>query len=216
MQSSYCYRKKRKISKKTKFRIVIFSILCFVFLSLFYYFKVVCPIIVKLSEEKVRAEATRTISKVVGDVMLEDGVSYDKIVKITYSSDNEVEFVEVDSVEVNLLIREVTKRVQNEFEKLNNLGINIAIGTFSGIPFLYDLGPSVSVRLIPIGIINTTISSNFTSAGLNQTLHRLNFVISANIGLVLPGKSQNFTTELEIMLCESVIVGKIPQFYFSS
>lgn len=216
MQRAYFYKKRKKLSGKTKLRIAIFAVSCFVFLFLFYYFKVVCPIIVKLSEEKVRSVATKTISKVVGDVLVEEGVNYDKIVNITYSSNNEVEFVEIDSVEVNLLIREITKKVQDEFVNLGKEGVKIALGTFSGIPFLYDLGPNFYVRLIPIGIVNTSINSDFTSAGLNQTLHRLNFVVSANIGLVLPGKTQNYTTDLEVMICESVIVGKVPQFYFNS
>ena len=215
MQRAYCFRKRKTLSKKAKRRIVIFSVLGFVFLFLIYYFKVVCPIVVKLSEEKIRSIATKTISKVVGDAMIENGVNYDQIVNITYSADNEVEFVEVDSVEVNILVRDITKRVQDEFAGLGKEGIKIAIGTFSGIPFLYNLGPSVSVRLVPIGIVNTAINSNFISAGINQTLHRLNFTVSANVGMILPGKSQNFTTELEVMLCESIIVGKIPQFYFS-
>lgn len=216
MQRAYCLKNKKRWSRKTKLRIAIFAFLCFVFLFFIYYFKVVCPVVIKLSEEKVRAVATKTISRVVGDVMLEDGVSYDKIVNIAYSSDNEVEFVEVDSVEVNLIIRDITKRVQDEFENLGKECINIALGTFSGIPFLYNLGPNVSLRLVPIGIVNTSIQSNFTSAGLNQTLHRLNFVVSANIGMILPGKNQNFITELEVMLCESVIVGKIPQIYLNA
>lgn len=216
MQRAYLLKKKKHLSKKTKLRIALIVVLSFVFLFLFYYFKVVCPIVVKLSEEKVRAIATKTVSRVVGDVMSEEGVNYNKIVNISYSSDNEIEFVDVDSVEVNLIIREITKRVQAEFEGLGNEGIKIGLGTFSGIPFLYDLGPKLSVRLVPIGIVNTMVDSSFTSAGLNQTLHRLNFVVSTNIGLILPGKNQNFVTKLEVLLCESIIVGKIPQFYFSS
>lgn len=216
MQRTYYLKKKRHISRKTKLRIAIFVVLGFVFFILIYYLKVVCPIVVKLSEEKIRSLATKTISRVVGDVMVEDEVNYDRIVNITYSSDNEVEFVEVDSVEVNLIIRDITKRVQDEFENLGKEGIKISLGTFSGIPFLYNLGPQVSVRLVPIGIVNTSINSNFTSAGLNQTLHRLNFMVSANIGMILPGKSQNFVTELEVMLCESIIVGKIPQIYLDA
>ena len=212
----YCLKSKKKNAGNTKLRIAIFAVLSFVFLIVFYYFRVVCPVVVKLSEEKVRSVATKTISKVVGDVMVDDELSYDKLVNITYSSDNEVEFVEVDSVEVNIIIRDITKRVQDEFENLGKEGIKIALGTFSGIPFLYNIGPQVSLRLVPIGIVNTNINSNFISAGLNQTLHRLNFNVSANIGMILPGRNQNYVTELEVMLCESIIVGKIPQIYLNA
>lgn len=55
--------------------------------------------------------------------------------------------------------------------------------------------------------------SNFTSSGINQTLHRLYFTVSGTIGMILPAQTQNFVTELEVLICESVIVGEIPDVY---
>ncbi len=209
----YIKRKKKKMSRKTKLRITLIVILTFILLCVFYYIKVVCPVVVKLSEEKIRAVATESISEVVGDVMIDDNLSYDNLVNITYSSSNKIERIEVDTVEINILIRNITKGVQEKFYTLGNEGIKIALGTFSGIPFLYGLGPDISVKLVPVGIVNTKVSSNFVSAGINQTLHRLYFIVSATIGMVLPAQTQNFETNLEVLLCESIIVGEIPDVY---
>lgn len=148
--------------------------------------------------------------------MIDEKVSYDNLVNITFNSNKKIELIEVDSIEVNIIIRKITNKVQEEFEELGKEGIQIALGTFTGIPFLYNIGPSLSVRLVPVGIVNTKINSHFESAGINQTLHKLDFVVSSNIGMILPGKTQNFTTELEVLLCESVIVGEIPQIYLKN
>ena len=201
------------MSAKTKFRIFLIFLLALIILCFVYYFKVVCPIIVGLSQEKVRSVATSTISTVVGDVMEEDGMSYSNLVTITYSSENKVELIEVDTVQVNIIIREITKRVQEKFDLLGEEGIDIALGTFTGIPFLFGIGPDVSIKLVPIGTISTRVSSNFTGAGINQTIHRLYFIVNSNIGMVLPGMTQNFQTELEVLLCENIIVGEIPNVY---
>ncbi len=206
-------KKKKKLSAKTKFRIFLIFLLALIILCFVYYFKVVCPIIVGLSQEKVRSVATSTISTVVGDVMEEDGMSYSNLVTITYSSENKVELIEVDTVQVNIIIREITKRVQEKFDLLGEEGIDIALGTFTGIPFLFGIGPDVSIKLVPIGTISTRVSSNFTGAGINQTIHRLYFIVNSNIGMVLPGMTQNFQTELEVLLCENIIVGEIPNVY---
>ncbi len=206
-------KKKKKLSAKTKFRIFLIFLLVLIILCFVYYFKVVCPIIVGLSQEKVRSVATSTISTVVGDVMEEDGMSYSNLVTITYSSENKVELIEVDTVQVNIIIREITKRVQEKFDLLGEEGIDIALGTFTGIPFLFGIGPDVSIKLVPIGTISTRVSSNFTGAGINQTIHRLYFIVNSNIGMVLPGMTQNFQTELEVLLCENIIVGEIPNVY---
>lgn len=211
----YVISKKRKkgLSKKTKFRIVLIIILAVIILFCVYYFKVICPIVVNLSQEKVRSVATSTISSVVGNVMADENLTYNDLVQITYSSENKVEFIEVDTIQVNILIREITEKVQLSFDTLGKEGIDISLGTFTGIPFLFGIGPDVSIKLVPVGTVNTKVESSFNEAGINQTIHRLYFVVSSIIGMVLPGMTQNFTTELEVLLCESIIVGEIPSVY---
>ena len=206
-------RKHKKLSKRAKWRIALAIFLAIIVLCFFYYFKVICPVIIGLSEEKVRSLATSSISKVVGDVMVSEQTSYDRLVHVSYDANNNVELIEVDTVEVNKLIREVTRLVQDEFDKLGENGIDISLGTFTGIPFLFGYGPNVKINLVPVGSVQTNVHSSFTSAGLNQTLHRLYFVVSTIIGMVLPGMTENFTTNLEVLLCENVIVGQIPEVY---
>lgn len=168
---------------------------------------------VSLSQEKIRSLSTRIISQAVGDVLVTQGVTYEQLVDISYSGNNKIELIEVDSIEVNLLVREITKEVQHHFDGISNEGVEIALGTFTGIPFLYGLGPNISVQLVPVGTINTQFNSSFESAGINQTIHRLYFDISASVGMVLPANTQNFVTNIEVMLCESIIIGDIPSVY---
>lgn len=213
----YCHahniKKRKKIKGKTKLRIALLVILSFIILCIFYYFKVVCPIVIRLSEEKIRSVATTAISEAVGDVMSNENLTYNDLVHITYSSTNNIELIEVDTVEVNIVIRQITEGVQSKFDTLGKEGINIALGTFTGIPFLYGIGPDISVKLVPVGTINTKVTSNFISSGINQTLHRLYFTVTGTIGMILPAQTQNFVTELEVLICESVIVGEIPDVY---
>lgn len=213
MQKTVAKNKKLKCSVKRKFWVFLFVILLIIASVIVYYYKIVCPIIVKLSEEKVRSISTSAISEVVGKTLIEENVKYSDIVKINYSSSGEIDLIEVDVVETNLLIRKITKGVQDQFNELNKQNVEIAFGTFTGIPFLYDIGPRIEVQLIPIGTINTKINSQFKSAGINQTFHQINFLVTASIGMVLPAKTENFNTELEVLLCESVIVGKVPDVY---
>jgi len=209
-------KKRKRWSVKTKFKVAFFCIFILIVLLCVYYFKVVCPIVVRLSQEKIRSVSTKVISQAVGDTIITQNITYDQLVEISYSQDNKVELIEVDSVKVNLIIREITKEVQRHFDNLSNEGIDIALGTFTGIPFLYGLGPNVSVQLVPVGTINTKLNSSFNSAGINQTIHRLYFVITASIGMVLPANTQNVATEIEVVLCESIIVGDIPNVYLQN
>jgi len=203
-----------KVNKLKKNKKIIVSVLfAFVLLCFFYYFKIICPAVVALSEEKVRAVATQTISEVVGQVLSDDNVSYDDLVTISYSSENKVSQISTNSTKINLLVRKVTELVQSRFDELDETSINVNLGTFTGIPFLFGYGPVIKLNLVPVGTVNTSFDTNFMSAGINQTLHSLYFEVNASIGMVLPASTQTFQTKLDVLICESVIVGEIPSIY---
>ena len=207
---------KEASKKKRRKTTAIVILLCFVFLFLsvfVYYLKVVCPIVVSVSKDKIHSLATSSISESVGQVISQQNISYEQLVKISYSSQNDVELIEVDSVKVNLLMRDITNSVQHKFDEFSQKGISVALGTFTGIPFLYGVGPQITVQLVPVGAVKTALEGDFVSAGINQTLHSLNFVVSSTIGMVLPIKTESITTQLQVMICQSVIVGKIPNIY---
>lgn len=205
---------KRKKSRTR--RIVCISILSFFVVIALYYFKIVCPLISRLGEEKVRSISLSIISEVVGETMSSKTIEYGDLVKISYSSEKSIEAIEIDTIKVNELIRQVTKQVQIKIDNLKNEQIGINLGTFTGIPFLYGVGPEINVKIIPIGTVNSDIMSSLTSCGINQSLHRLYFTISVRLGLILPSKTQNFITSQDVLVCESVIVGQIPSFYLGN
>ncbi len=213
MQAYKVVKVRKRWKKKTKVKAVICALLVFLILALVYYFAVVCPAVVALSQEKIRSIATQTISEVVGEVLSSGGYSYDDLVEISYSSENKVSQISTNSTQVNLLVREVTAKVQERFDQLDNTQVAVKLGSFTGIPFLFGYGPNVTLNLVPVGTVQTTFETKFLSAGINQTLHSLYFDVNAILGLILPGSTQNFDTNLQVLICESVIVGEIPSIY---
>ncbi len=213
MRAKIYTKKKRHLGKKAKVKLFLFLFLAVVVSICVYYFKVVVPIVITLSEERVRSLSTQIVSQSVEEVMTSDLITYDDLVKIEYNSSNEISLIYTDTVQVNNVVRQVTDKVQKKVDNLSSSGVDIAFGTFTGIPFLYGVGPMISIKLVPVGTINTKFNSSFVSAGINQTLHRLYFIVSVNVGMVLPSMTKNMTTELEVAICESVIVGKVPDVY---
>ncbi len=213
MQAYKVVKVRRRWKKKTKVKAVICALLVFLILALVYYFAVVCPAVVALSQEKIRSIATQTISEVVGEVLTNGNYTYDDLVEVTYSSENKISQISTNSTQVNLLVREVTAKVQERFDQLDSAQVVVNLGSFTGIPFLFGYGPEITLNLVPIGTVQTNFETKFLSAGINQTLHSLYFDVNAILGLILPGSTQNFDTNLQVLICESVIVGEIPSIY---
>ena len=76
-------------------------------------------------------------------------------------------------------------------------------------------GPGVKIRISSIGNIETNLNSEFTSQGINQTLHRIYVDISCNVKVLTPFKDIERKITNKVLLAENVIVGNIPDTYYS-
>ena len=94
-------------------------------------------------------------------------------------------------------------------------GVNINLGTFTGIPFLIGRGPVLNLKLVPIGIVGSNFESLFQSVGINMTKHSLFLYIDVHVSIIMPIKSYDFETSNQVLLAESVIVGKVPEVYLN-
>ena len=72
---------------------------------------------------------------------------------------------------------------------------------------------NVTVNAVAPGFIETDISTNFKSTGINQTLHRINLKIKVDVNINVGTLYQTETVETEILLAETVLVGNVPDMY---
>ena len=76
-------------------------------------------------------------------------------------------------------------------------------------------GPGVKIRISSIGNIETNLNSEFTSQGINQTLHRIYVDVSCNVKVLTPFKDIERKITNKVLLAENVIVGNIPDTYYN-
>ena len=74
-------------------------------------------------------------------------------------------------------------------------------------------GPKVPIRISSIGNLDTKISSEFTSAGINQSIHRIFANINCKIDVLTPFNTISSQIEEKVILAENVIIGEIPENY---
>lgn len=210
----YEYRKK-KISTKKKL-IIVFTIILLIIISILLYLHyVVNPIIIDASEAKVRSLTQSAVESAVYDV-IKDEYLYSDLIEIIKDSNNDIQMISANAYKINLLSKEILNSAQNNLTTLGEQGIEIGIGTFTGITLFTDKGPKVSIKLSPIGTIYTRFHSEFTSAGINQTNHSIYLYVQTDVSLILPTDTKMISTTTEVLLTESIIQGKIPDTYLNS
>lgn len=177
-------------------------------LCIWYYLGRIVPTIRTIIEETVRIQVSKAIDDMTDSELR--NITYEDIIITRFDGEGHVTLMQVNSVNVDVFARKVTARIREEMEAFREEGISINLGTMSGIPFLSGMGPSINFNALNLGIVDADFISEFTSGGINQTLHRLYMRIVVNMTVTLPGRTYEFDNGSSVMICEAVIAGNIP------
>ena len=204
-----------KIYKKKRYYSSIILFLTFILIFSFYYIKIVNPVIKNYSRAKINALTEQAVNLAVSNVV-NTTLNYDSIVNVSYSQQGEISYLSANQYVVNSITREVVKNAQFHMLSLGEEGIKIPVGTFTGFSFFVGRGPNVKLQMLPIGIVSSNFKSEFTSVGINNTLHQLFLEITAKVELTMPFKNIEVITNTSVLLCEGIIIGKVPEVYFNN
>ncbi len=200
-------KRRRKIVQKI---VAIFTAMVIVALAiaLWVYWKSMTPTILDIAQVQVKAQTTQAVNEAVLSVL--QGVDYADFVTVEKNSQNEVVLITANSNSVNQLARNASIVTQGKINTLFQQAISIPLGTLSGIPLLSQLGPDVNIVIDPVGTVQCSFVSHFETAGINQTLHRIYLNVSSTMDVIIPSSHQVVQIETPILVCETVIVGKVP------
>ncbi|MBO5103226.1 MAG: sporulation protein YunB [Clostridia bacterium] len=206
---------RRRLKPKTKLMITISCLLVVVILVFLFFNNYVNPVIITISEAKVQSMTAQSVNSAVQSVINNSNV-YDEIIDIQTDSEGNITTFQVKSILINKLAREIGKTAQQNLELVGSQGIDIPLGTLTGIPMFVGTGPNIYFKVQPIGTLSSSFASEFVSAGINQTNHRIYMNVQASVSMVLPTASRTIKTNTQILICESIIVGKVPDTYLNS
>lgn len=211
-ETGYHYRRYRKHTGRKKW--IILAAIAAAVIGIFVFFhKNVAGMLYSLSEATVRAMATEAVNDAVSQTLVWNNIDYNKLVTVTRGQDDRVLSVEADAQRVNLLARQTVTLAMTNLSKACSEGVKVPIGVFTGIEFLAGFGPRVTFQIIPVGSVACEFRSSFETAGLNQTLHSIYMDVTAFVSVVMPSHTQEVTVLTQVLVCESVIVGEIPDAY---
>ncbi len=209
------YEQRYKKRKKRKRRVIVFSLLCLLVFVLCYVFCVVNPVVVEATRASIFSLSTSAVSDAVYDVLSEEYVTYEDLVKIERDNENNVVLISLDTIRLNLMARRFYQVAQVYLDKMGKGGVDVSVGIFTGLPFLSGVGPNINLKLTPIGAMTSTFESTFVGVDINQTKHSLFIRLYASVSLILPAYSSSIDSVTEVLVAENVIVGKVPQVYLS-
>lgn len=160
----------------------------------------------ELTEEAARSYLISSMDRAVKEE-LGDGES--SFVQIARTGDGRVSDLSADAGKLNGLKSGVLSRLKKDLN--GSVSAYVPIGSLTGVGVLNGRGPMVPVKLKLEGSANVSFQSEFDSAGVNQSVHRITMTVSARAY----SQSKRFEARVEeettAVLAETVLVGQVPQ-----
>lgn len=207
-----CYKYKRK---RKRLAIAISSIILLFAVVVVYIRFVVTPVVKTVAEEKVRALTVSTVNAAVTSV-LEAEPSFVDMVEYGHDANGDLNSIKINATRVNAVMQRSVQKTQNGLSDMISSGVNIPVGSVSGITFLSGKGPNLNVAVIPVGSVDARLRSEFSEIGINQTIHKIYLSLDSTVKIIIPGAGNTIKSSSEVLLVESVIIGKVPDTYLNA
>ena len=118
--------------------------------------------------------------------------------------------------EVNRLKTDILNIINDEILALDNSDLGIPLGSLFLPELLSGKGPTIPVHILSIRNSDASFLSNFSEAGINQTLHQLTMSVSVDVSILVLGTTRSFTVTSQVVVAETVIVGQVPDTFLKT
>ena len=173
------------------------------------------PVLAAAARYQVRSQVTAAVEQWAARDLQERGVDYSDFVTITRNEAGEITALCADMARLNLLRAELSAHLLERLED-SQLELTVPVGSLLPLEPTWARGPELHLRALALGTASAEFESEFTSAGINQTRHRLWLELSVPVTVLLPGGGEELTVDSRLCVAETVIVGQVPQTWFQT
>jgi len=159
---------------------------------------------------QVSALLERTVSEALGQV------DYGDLVDIRRDQSGAILSLTTDTAALNRLRTQLASQILEALNSASATTVRIPLGSLLGGELTWARGPGLTVRAVAAGTVSAQFESEFSSAGVNQTIHRLELALSVPMTVLLPGGGMEETVALRLPVAETVIVGQVPDAYLQT
>ena len=152
------------------------------------------------------------INESVTELLREREYGYDWFVSLEKDGAGSITAITTNAAHINAfsaeLLTEIVRNADNQ-----RLDIRIPLGNLLGSNLLLGRGPEVPVEILMLTSSFVRFEQDLRSTGINQTRHTLTLQARVDIDILIPWATVSTTAESDILLAETLIIGRVPETY---
>ena len=196
-------------------RTVIFLLVALILLFILFRVKY-SSILRTLAQTQVQNSTSDLINDAIDTQIASGNIQYDRIVYFEKDLNGRITALKTNMSEVNRLKTSILNTINDEILALDTADLGIPIGSMFLPEILAGKGPAIPVEIIAIRNSEATFSSNFSEAGINQTLQQLVMEISVDVAVLVLGDTNSFTVTSQVVVAETIIVGDVAETFLQT
>lgn len=170
----------------------------------------------ELAQTQVRNVTSDLINDAIDQQIDSGNIQYDRIVYFEKDLNGEITALKTNISEVNRLKTDILNLINDEILALDTSDISVPIGSLM-LPELFSgKGLGIPVHILSIRNSDASFQSDFSEAGINQTVHQLTMNVSVDVSVLVLGQTESFTVSSQVVVAETIIVGEVPNTFFQT
>ena len=167
---------------------------------------------ISLADARAEQRALQQISLALDEVM-HKSLDYEDFVDVHYDAEGEASMLSANTILMNRIAADAATAAQENIDTLAQEGIALPLGSAIGSGIFSGKGPRLRFEILPVGTVKTAFVTEFESAGINQTRHKISLEATASVRIVLPSGARTVSVRASALMAESILIGDVPQSY---
>ena len=168
------------------------------------------PAVITIANQRSVAIINEVINDSLINTVSNFGLVSEDFFNMTQDETGSLSSLSVDTILINQIASLLAVDISGQLAIDTPTVISLPIGMLTGIPMLANIGPDISVNIVPTGEATVEYETSFTSAGINQINFQVWLYVETSMRIVVPLQEETIPVSRRVPLVNTVFAGVVP------
>lgn len=197
---------------KGAFSLMLIGLIIIGSLGVYKFKKDIAPNIDNVSEMKAKGIVTEIVNSTLRErFTYNDGGK--SLLEVKTGRDGKIQMIEANTELINGIVADFAVALQKKYDNETPRDVRVTYGTLIGSRVLSQIGPYMTLKVLPLSVSSFDFKTELESEGINQSKYKVHVIIKTKVRVLEPFSSSEHTITNKVLIAEAVILGDVPDSY---